>query len=150
MNSWPHEQCEHLVHYRVLIADDDADLLELLSASLCHSGATVVQATTGAELLEHVAEDLPFDLVITDVSMPWMTGLHVASSMRTAGLEVPLIIMTGLTDRSLADRVRLLGEHATLLRKPFGTVQLHRAIASLLPQVGCADESESERSPDSV
>jgi CheY-like chemotaxis protein len=93
----------------------------------------VVQASTGAELLEHVAEDLPFDLVITDVSMPWMTGLHVASSMRTAGLDVPLIIMTGLTDRSLAARVAQLGEHATLLRKPFGTLQLQRTIASLLP-----------------
>ena len=138
------------MNYRVLIADDDVDLLELLTTSLSQSGATVVQATTGAELLEHVAEDVAFDLVITDVSMPWMTGLHVASSMRTAGLDVPLIIMTGLTDRSLPERVRLLGEHATLLRKPFGTAQLHEAIASLLPQLGCVEESETERSPDSV
>jgi CheY-like chemotaxis protein len=132
------------MNYRVLIADDDADLLALLTTSLSQSGATVVQATTGAELLEHVAEDLPFDLVITDISMPWMTGLHVASSMRTAGLDVPLIIMTGLTDTSLAERVRLLGKHTTLLRKPFGTAQLQRIVTAMLPQLG--EEPEPPRS----
>ena len=121
---------------RVLVADDDPELLEAMAATLSATGADVVLASTGVELLEALAEEGPFDLVITDVSMPWMTGLQVAATAREAGLEVPLIVMTGLDDASLPRRVGALGEAATLLRKPFDTAQLERAIAALVPSAG--------------
>ena len=117
------------MNQRVLVADDDADLLEMLVLTLSHTGADVVSATTGAELLELLAEAGDFDLVITDVSMPWMTGLQVAHSARTAGLEVPIIIITGLESPSLPEGMRMLGKHATLLRKPFDRDQLLSAMA---------------------
>jgi DNA-binding response OmpR family regulator len=120
------------VHARVLVADDDPDLLEVVATSLTDSGAEVVRATTGADLLEHLADDGPFDLIITDIGMPWMTGFQVAHSVREAGLDVPVIIMTGRDDPSIPERVRSLGKRAALLRKPFDSEALGAAVASLL------------------
>ena len=120
------------MHARVLVADDDLDLLQIVVASLVQSGADVVSATTGADLLEHLADDGPFDLIITDVVMPWMTGFQVAHSVREAGLDVPVIIMTGRDDPNLADRVRALGGRAALLRKPFDAEALDAAVTALL------------------
>ena len=119
--------------WRVLVADDDPDLLETVAAALSAAGATVVRASSGAELLERVAEDGVFDLVITDVSMPWMTGLQVAHSMREVGLAIPLVVMTGVRDSTLPERVRSLGEDVTLLRKPFDLEQLRAAVLLRLP-----------------
>ncbi|NUP11525.1 MAG: response regulator [Polyangiaceae bacterium] len=121
------------MHLRVLVADDDPELLGTVASTLSESGADVVRASTGAELLEGLAERGPFDLVITDISMPWMTGLQVAHSAREAGLDVPLIVMTGLRDASIAERVGALGERVALLKKPFDYGQLTAAIAKLVP-----------------
>lgn len=117
---------------RVLVADDDPDLLAAVVASLRSVGATVTSATTGAELLERLAEDGPFDLLVTDISMPWMTGLQVAHSAREAGLSIPLLVMTGLSDPSIDGRVRALGGHTALLRKPFDLDDLVRAMRALV------------------
>lgn len=118
---------------RVLVADDDPELLELVVDSLIDAGAQVVRATTGAELLERLAEEGPFDLVITDISMPWMTGLQVVLSIREVGLEVPVMFITGSGDPSLHDRVRSLGASTLLLRKPFDSAELRAAVTQLVP-----------------
>ncbi len=117
---------------RVLVADDEPDLLSTLSEELEHSGAVVSRATTGGELLDMLADHGPFDLVITDISMPWMTGLHVMHSECWAGLSTPVIVMTGLPDESIDDRVRALGDRAALLRKPFHFDTLKATIAKLM------------------
>ena len=72
----------------------------------------------------------PFDLIVTDVSMPWMDGLKAVRSMRTVGLSTPVIVVTALSDEDLNTQVRALGP-AILLRKPFELQELEAAIASL-------------------
>jgi CheY-like chemotaxis protein len=74
---------------RALVADDDAELLSLVSTALQQRGAEVVAASTGGELLDKLANAGAFDVIITDIAMPWMSGMHVMQSARTAGLEVP-------------------------------------------------------------
>lgn len=120
---------------RVLIADDDSDFLDSLIASLSCADVAFVPCATGAELLERIAEDGAFDLIVTDVSMPWMSGTQVASSMREAGLALPVIVMTGFDDASLLDRVRALGPRTALLRKPFDVALLRAAVSLLFPSV---------------
>lgn len=117
---------------RILVADDDADLRESVVDLLTDAGAEVASVPSGAELLARLGEGEPYDLVITDMLMPWLTGLQVASSVREAGLTVPVILITGAIDASLDERVDSL-ERAVLLRKPFDADQLHAAIATLLP-----------------
>ena len=117
---------------RILVADDDADLRESVVDLLTDAGAQVASVPSGAELLARLGEGEQYDLVITDMLMPWLTGLQVASSVREAGLNVPVILITGANDASLADRVDSL-ERAVLLRKPFDSDQLRAAIVALLP-----------------
>jgi CheY-like chemotaxis protein len=104
---------------RILVADDDVVLLDVISEVLEQRGAQVMRARSGAELIESIGEEGPFDLVITDVSMPWMSGLQAMHSARTAGMSTPVIVISALRDEGLAAQVELLGHDAVLLRKPF-------------------------------
>jgi DNA-binding response OmpR family regulator len=116
---------------RVLVADDDLDLLCEITEAVAQWGYLVDRARNGAELMEAMAERR-FDLVITDVSMPWMTGLQASHSARYAGLRTPILVITALRDEAIADRVRSLGRHARLLRKPFDLEGLASAIDDLI------------------
>ena len=121
-----------LTRARVLVADDDPELLEAVAETLTRLGADVIQASNGAQLIEQLADQGPFDLVVTDIAMPWMTGVRAMRAARIAGLGTPLIIMTALRDGSIPDQVSALG--ATLLRKPFELAELESAAAKLLAQ----------------
>jgi CheY-like chemotaxis protein len=102
---------------RILIADDDPEMLELVSnIATKQLRAEVTRAATGHELLQAIAHG-DFDLIITDISMPWMTGLQVMHSARTAGLPVP---------------VHSLGERARLIRKPFSLQELMAAVGEVI------------------
>lgn len=117
---------------RVLVVDDDPQLLEALAEALEQLGATVAQAHNGGELIDRLADSSPFDLIVTDIAMPWMTGLSSMRAARTAGLGIPLIVITGLTDETIAAEVRGLGGNAILLRKPFAIRELKSAVEHLL------------------
>jgi CheY-like chemotaxis protein len=117
---------------RVLIADDDPEMLELVSnIAKRHLGADVTRAASGHELLDALAHD-HFELIITDISMPWMTGLQVMHSARAAGLPVPVVVMTGMTQSEVADQVQSLGERARLIRKPFSLQELMAAVGEVI------------------
>lgn len=114
----------------VLIADDDAVTLAIVAQTLQQLGYTVTLADDGDELLQQIAEHGPFDVLVTDISMPWMTGLQVAHSVRAAGLATPLVVMTALALEP--DVVDSLGPCAVLLRKPFGARQLAAAVTHVV------------------
>lgn len=120
----------------ILVADDDPAMLEAVADSLEQLGASVVRAASGAELIEAVGEQGPFDLVVTDISMPWMTGLQAMQSARTAGLETPIVVMTALKNEDVPDAVAKLGHDAVLLRKPFSLDDLYGAVTKLIARRG--------------
>jgi len=120
-------------HRRVLIADDDPDTLQLIALAVHAPGVEVYVAMDGLELLELIAECEPFDLIVTDVSMPSIAGLQVLASIREAGLDTPAIVVTGLDRPALPDTIARLGK-TILVRKPFEIVELRRAIAALLDE----------------
>lgn len=133
-------------HTRILVADDDPGLLAAVCESFEHLGADVVAAQSGDELMEQLGEHGPFDLVVTDVSMPWMSGLQAMHSVRTAGLGTPVIIMTALRDQRTEDQALSLGRDVAFLRKPFALVQLEAAAATLLARSASAEPAVSARS----
>jgi two-component system OmpR family response regulator len=116
----------------VLVAEDDAPTLALVATALERAGCVVTRVEDGDELLQALADGEQYDLLVTDISMPWMTGLQVAHSVRAAGLKTPVIVMTALPID--ASRVEALGSHAVLLRKPFGTKELVAAVRSMLQE----------------
>jgi CheY-like chemotaxis protein len=111
---------------RILVAEDDHVLLAMLADALERMGADVACAGTGAELVRRLVEHGSFDLVVTDISMPWMDGLQAMRSVRYAGLAPALIFITGLTDDSLTDRVAALGRRAVLLRSHLNSPNWNR------------------------
>ena len=119
---------------RVLVADDDPDLLEVVADCLARLGADVICASTGAELIDQLAEHGPFDLVVTDIAMPWMTGLQAIHAARLAGLSTSVIVMTALRDSLIRSRVKALGKNTALLEKPFDLEALESIVVKLLPQ----------------
>jgi CheY-like chemotaxis protein len=104
---------------RVVIADDNDDMRVVLRSLVESLGAEVAEAANGGDLAILLAEDdRAIDLLITDVKMPWATGVQVALSARNAGLTMPIIVITAFGDDRLRDQVTSLGA-ATLLPKPF-------------------------------
>jgi DNA-binding response OmpR family regulator len=128
---------------RILVADDDPQLLDAVADALTARGADVVRAEGGAELIEQLAEQGPFALVITDVSMPWMNGLQAMYSARTVGVGTAIIVMTALRDARIPAQVRALGANAALLHKPFELRELESAALALLPPTRPSVDRES-------
>ena len=129
---------------RILVADDDPDLLDAIAAALVRLEVKVTRATNGAELIENLADQGPYDLVITDIAMPWMTGIQAMHATRTAGLGTSVIIMTALRDEWIPARVKAMGDNAALLHKPFNLIALESLVSKLLAQRGRASVSKSE------
>jgi two-component system cell cycle response regulator CpdR len=128
-------QSGSMVPPRALVADDHADLLEVVSHILEQVGIDVVRASCAADLLERLAADGPFDVIVTDVEMPWMTALHVMQSAHAAGLTCPVIVMTVRRDRKTNAQIGSLGQDVHLLPKPFSRAQLWAALfESLRPR----------------
>ena len=103
---------------RVVIADDDPDMRMVLRELLEGLGVEVVEAVNGGDLAVLLADGRPLDLLITDVRMPWATGMQVSTAARHAGMTMPVIVITAFGDDRLRDAVDHLGR-ATLLSKPF-------------------------------
>lgn len=114
-----------------MVADDDVELCGAIAEALDAPDREIVRATDGGELLTALSEG-PTDLVITDIDMPWMTGLQATHTMRYVGLDTPLVVISGLPDLDLEQRVAALGARAYLLRKPFELATLEGIAATLL------------------
>lgn len=117
---------------RVVIAEDDDDMRSVLCELVSGLGAQVAEASSGGDLVGLLTDDQPVDLLITDVRMPWMTGLQVALSARNSGIAVPVIIVTAFPDDTLRAQVESLGS-AVLLAKPFRPDELLSLVRERLP-----------------
>ena len=123
------------------MADDDADMLTAVSEALASLGFDVLSVDNGAGLIDCLASDGPFDLIVTDISMPWMDSLKTLRSVRSAGVTTPVIVITALTDEQIPTRVQALGANAILLRKPFDLDEL-AAAARRMTTGGVADAEQ--------
>lgn len=116
---------------RVAIADDDPEALELWGQILRHPAIEICTAASGAELVVLLAEQGPFDLIVTDIDMPWMEGLAVIRSARAAEIEAPVLFISGLSRPDLKSAVERLG-NARLLRKPIAVSTLRATVQEML------------------
>ncbi|MDQ2926562.1 MAG: response regulator [Caldimonas sp.] len=90
---------------RILIVDDEGDLLQVLQFVLEEEGYNVLTATNGADALQLVSSD-PVDLVILDMSMTKMSGFEVAQQLRAneQTSRVAIAIHTGLSEDAVRAR----------------------------------------------
>jgi two-component system response regulator AtoC len=102
---------------RVLVADDEEDILEIIQDRLEACGFTVVTAANGAEALRKISTER-FDGVFLDVKMPEMSGLEVLEQVRKRDTTLPIIIITSSTSREAAIDSLAKGANEYVL-KPF-------------------------------
>jgi len=116
---------------KVAIADDDAESLDLLGDILFSPTTEIYKAASGAELAVLLAESGPFDLIVTDVDMPWMNGIAAIKSARASGIQAPVLVISGISRPGLPAEVDSLG-NAKFLRKPIEVSALRRAVSELV------------------
>jgi PAS domain S-box-containing protein len=113
---------------RILATEDEPEVLDLLRAMLVHAGHTVFGAASGREALALFARE-PVDLVITDLGMPGMTGLALATELKRQR-SVPIMLLTGWADELDQDA---LPHVDVVLAKPFSRERLFEAMARAVP-----------------
>jgi CheY-like chemotaxis protein len=109
--------------FRVLLVDDEPLLRSLLGRALARADFEVAEAASGPAALQLFCADR-FDLVISDVQMPLMTGIELLRKLRHQQPELPVVLISGVfelaPDQSPAD----IGAFA-VLSKPFPFEELH-------------------------
>lgn len=114
----------------ILIVDDEPDLLDFADLALSSAGYTVVRAADGDEALERLKTHA-VDLVLADLVMPRMSGLELLEVIQLAGLNVPVVMMSGRANRdAVIDMVR--SGAARFLEKPFDAAQVRAEVSALL------------------
>jgi CheY-like chemotaxis protein len=112
---------------RVLVVDDEADLLEILSDRLEGEGYEVLTAADGLEALDRVRATPPA-CIILDLKMPRLGGLDALAELRREAPAAHIIVLTGSANRPLAEACRSRGADGFLL-KPFDPHELLRLLA---------------------
>ncbi len=128
---------------RVLVVDDDRAVRESLRRSLEFNGYEVTLAADGAEALAGIAAAAP-DAVVMDVMMPRLDGIEATKALRSAGNDVPILVLTARD--AVGDRVEGLDAGADdYLTKPFALQELLARIRALLRRVAPSPDSPDER-----
>jgi CheY-like chemotaxis protein len=119
---------------RLLFVDDEAALAELGHALLTALGYEVVAVTSSPEALALLqAAPERFDLVITDYTMPQLTGEALAQALRGIRPTLPIILCTGFSETMTAEKAQALGIDAFCL-KPVVLQELEQTIRHVLRQ----------------
>lgn len=108
---------------RVLIVDDNNEIRDMLSKFLQLKGFSTETAENGVEGLNKFAGH-PFELVLTDIQMPYMDGLSLAHEIKEIQPKTAVIMMTGDVQLSLQAK----GIADSVLVKPFMLIELHKKL----------------------
>ena len=128
-----------MVRPRILFADDDGDIRELVQLQLNAAGFRVSTADNGPDVLRLVTTE-HFDALLLDYWMPDVTGIELCRQIRTFDQSTPILICSGAVD--YADRQTATAAGAQgYVQKPFNSKDLIRALRAFLyyPPAGGTD-----------
>ncbi|MBT4761317.1 MAG: response regulator [Bdellovibrionaceae bacterium] len=115
---------------RILLVDDEPDILEILTGYVEEFADEVITASNGQEALALV-EKQEVTVIITDISMPKMNGLDLLKTLKERGVMAPVIIVTGFGDKDAISKAWKLGAY-DFLDKPIMEDKLRFVIKSAL------------------
>ncbi|MCW5979177.1 MAG: response regulator transcription factor [Bryobacteraceae bacterium] len=116
--------------HRILLVDDDATLVTVLGYALAQEGYVVENARDGETAVAPAAAGR-FDLIVLDIGLPEMNGFDVCRDLRTRGVVIPVVVLTGRYE--VSDKVTALSLGADdYVTKPFDTRELLARIQALL------------------
>jgi len=117
---------------RILVVDDEPNIIELIRMNLSKSGFVIIPALTGQQALEEAGKQRP-DLILLDIMLPDIDGLEVLRLLRTNATtsEIPVIMLTARSQET--DKVIGLGMGADdYMTKPFGLRELEARVKNAL------------------
>jgi two-component system cell cycle sensor histidine kinase/response regulator CckA len=118
----------------ILIVDDDPAVLTILQHTLSVSGFLALAASDGVEALTFFDQDFAaIDLLITDWQMPNLSGPDLAARVRARRPDLPILFISGITDKNLTATLERFPRHA-FLEKPFTTADLVAQVMLLLAE----------------
>jgi two-component system cell cycle sensor histidine kinase/response regulator CckA len=115
----------------VLVVDDEETVRRFVERVLNDAGYKTALASDGPEAIQVAAKLGSFDLLVTDVMMPQMTGDELARQLRLKDPKLKILYLTGYSDRLFKDKVTLWEDEA-FLDKPCTMKSLLEAVSLLL------------------
>ena len=116
---------------KILLVDDDAHIIRVMSIWLERNGYELVSANNGAQALE-IIHGGGIDLVVSDMTMPVMDGATMVASMREQGYtDIPVMLLTARCDRDRIDKL-IEPYNVTAYPKPFVPSKLVSEVERLL------------------
>ena len=119
------------VPMNVLIVDDEEPVRKFVDRVLRDAGYKTALAGDGPEAIEMMSKGEPFDIVVTDVMMPQMSGDELARRLRQSHPGLKVLYLTGFSDNLFKEKVTLWEEEA-YLDKPCSIKSLLQAVSLLL------------------
>lgn len=133
---------EHTNPVKILVVDDEPNIVELLNVSLKFQGFEVVSANSGQEALT-LARDVRPDAFILDVMMPGMDGFELLSKLREEGLDGPVLYLTAKD--AVEDRIHGLTIGADdYVTKPFSLEEVITRLRVILRRGRVAEDEEKD------
>jgi two-component system, NtrC family, response regulator PilR len=130
---------------RVLVVEDEKSMRDLLSMMLRKEGYAVEVADSGTQAASRISKDPLYDLVVTDVSMPGMTGLELLRHVRKASPDSSVILMTAYGSKETA--IEALNEGAAYyVEKPFDLDEMKVVARRTIDQKRIASENADLKS----
>lgn len=122
---------------RVALIDDEPDIATALKSILSNLGYRVAAFTDGRKALDTIISNPgQFDIIITDNTMPQLTGLEIARRLRDSSIDVPVILTSGYMSKEIEETARQTGV-LEIIAKPVNTYHLadamHRIVGRDLP-----------------
>ena len=115
---------------KILVAEDEPLMLMAIEGKLKNEGYEVLGVSDGREALKAVELSQP-DLIITDILMPYTSGLELISIIKSSGRNIPIIVLSGLGEEETVMEAFKLGAD-DFLTKPFNPTELSVRVKRLI------------------
>ena len=125
----PNENCSDTFKYRILVIDDQRSQLKLMKSLLSKYGCTVVTMDSAEEAEQTIQWGEHFNLIITDLKMPWLNGLQFCKRMKACHPEVLIYALSGNIEAFDEDELKNSGFDG-IFQKPISSETVKQILVS--------------------
>lgn len=115
---------------KIVVADDEPIMLKTISLRLKKDGHEVITTDNGREALDMIALENP-DLVITDIMMPYASGLEIVGTVKSTNKKLPIIVLSAMGQENVVLEAFQLGAD-DFISKPFSPNELSMRVKRLM------------------
>lgn len=119
---------------KILVAEDEPMLLKTIELKLKKEGYDVIATIDGREAISKIESEQP-DLVISDIMMPYASGLELTAMLKKGEKQVPIIILSAMEQEKVVMEAFELGAD-DYITKPFSLNELSIRVKRLMTQLG--------------